>query len=87
MGLINRINAIVVTYLTYQGYILRRNLVELLKEIMVYFILYLAKNKVNIERLQVEEFSLFPFFIFALTFLSHVNGILQLITVVLLTVV
>ena len=56
MGMINRINAVVMTYLMYRGYSLRRNSVELLKEIMVYSISSLTKNEVNIEGLKMRNF-------------------------------
>ena len=54
---------------------------------MVYSILILTKNEVNIKILQAEEFSFFPFCFYTLTVLVTVNGILQLITVVLITVI
>ena len=49
MGMINQINAVFLTYLTYLGYSLRRNSVEVLKDIMVYSISSLKKNEVNIK--------------------------------------
>ena len=60
------------TYLTYGGYSLQCNSVEVLKEIIVYSMSSLTKKNVNIERLQGEELFLFPIFIFTLTVLSHI---------------
>ena len=56
----------------YRGYSLQSNSVDVLKDIIVYYISSITKNEVNIEILQGEEFSLFPFYIFALMVLSHV---------------
>ena len=44
-----QINSVVMTYLTYGGYSLRCNPVEVLKEIIVYSISSLSNNEVNIE--------------------------------------
>ena len=72
MGMINQINAVFLTYLTYLGYSLRRNSVEVLKDIMVYSISSLKKNEVNIKILQGQKFSLIPNCILTLTVIEHV---------------
>ena len=53
-GIMESHEIVSIHHLTYRDYSLRRNSVEVLKKIIVYYILSLKKNEVNIEILQRE---------------------------------